>query len=121
MKLNSRSSKHPRVCSISVSDDGKWLIVFEDGSFTTSGFKMDLKLQNALDTDSELLQFTFAPAGGWILIRRDGSFAFERLPSGLVAAITGKRIQFVSISHIGGYYVRFINGDSKYESIPRVS
>jgi hypothetical protein len=95
---------------------GNWAVVFEDGSVATSGILVEGKLREALqDVDAETKFLILAPAGGWLLVREDGTFAFERLPSGLQELLSRRSradppIDQVAISGFGGWFVRFCDG-----------
>jgi hypothetical protein len=121
-KLKGRSSSLPGVVSISISSSSQWLVVFLDGSFATSGFPLSLKLKHELmdsEDTSELSLFLFAPADGWILIRKSGALAYERLPTGLDMLLRRRgsndaAVQTLSISGFGGWFIRFADGECEW-------
>ena len=109
-KLSNRSKALPGVSNLAISMDNNWLILFKDGSFANSGFPITPKLQDSLFEDSAPALFTFAPAGGWVLVRGDGTIAFDKLPSTLHAWIENRTaesemISKISISSYGGWFV----------------
>jgi hypothetical protein len=94
---------------------GQWAVVFEDGSVATSGMSVEGKLRDALQVDAEVKALVLAPGGGWILTREDGSFAYERLPTGLDQLLSRRfkgdpPIDQIAISGFGGWFVRFCDG-----------
>jgi predicted metal-binding protein len=123
-KLMGRNKSLPTVVSLSISPENYWVIVFKDGSFATSGFQMSPNMLDAFLDDVEPVQFAFAPAGGWILIRRDGSMAWERLPSTLEKLLFERKsdahkVTQVTISTFGGWFVQFEDGECEWEAIPQ--
>lgn len=116
-KLCDRNSRLPHIVSISIQGD-RWVVIFLDGSFTTSGFPLHGKLRNALmdpEDDSEPALFLFAPGDGWLLVRQNKSVVYERLPAGLEELLKRRSkldpsIQQVSISGFGGWFIRFEDG-----------
>lgn len=83
-KLYKRNQNLPRLISLSVSDTQDWLVIFQDGSFATSGFSLSPKLRSCLaNDDSTPILFKFGPHQAWVLVRADGTVESERLPTGL--------------------------------------
>lgn len=124
-KLKGRLPTLPGVRCLSVSEMGHWAVVFEDGSVATSGITVEGKLREALrDVDAEVKLLILAPGGGWLLVREDGTCAFERLPSGLQELLS-RRTRFdppidqVAISGFGGWFVRFCDGECEWSSLPK--
>lgn len=114
-KLKSRNKNLPELVSLSMSNDNHWVAIFKDGSFATSGFLMTSKMQEAFFDDYEPFKFIYAPAGGWLLLRIDGSLAWERLPTGLDQLLRRRApgdssIEQITISGFGGWFVRFKDG-----------
>jgi hypothetical protein len=114
-KLSSRNKSLPPVSSLAISGENQWVVIFSDGSFATSGFAMSGKFNEAFFDDIEPKLFIFAPAGGWLLVRQDGSMAWERLPSTLDLLLQRRTvhdppIQQIAISGFGGWFVRFLDG-----------
>ena len=117
-KLYGRMRNLPHAECISISEMSQWVTVFGDGSFATSGFPVYGKLKEALHDppqDAELKTLIFAPGGGWLLMRDDGSMAWERLPSGLDELLKRRTkadapVDCVSISGFGGWFLRFTDG-----------
>ncbi|KAI8896740.1 hypothetical protein BC833DRAFT_596323 [Globomyces pollinis-pini] len=123
-KLFKRHKFLPTVKSLSISSNNDWLIVFDDGSFATSGFPMYGRLKESLADESDPVNFVFAPAGGWLLIRENGSMAWERLPTSLDELLKRRTqldpaIEQISISGFGGWFVRFADGECEWEAIPK--
>jgi hypothetical protein len=114
-KLAGRNKSLPSVISLSISSDNQWVCIFKDGSFATSGFPMSGKMRDAFFEDIEPKLFLFAPAGGWLLVRQDGSMDWERLPSSLDLLLKRRSIhdppiQQIAISGFGGWFIRFLDG-----------
>jgi hypothetical protein len=114
-KLAGRNKSLPSVASLSISSENQWVTVFKDGSFATSGFPMSGKMKEAFFHDVEPKLFIFAPAGGWLLVRQDGSMNWERLPSSLDLLLKRRMvqdppIQQIAISGFGGWFIRFSDG-----------
>ena len=109
-KIISRSKLLPGIINMSVAMDNSWLLLFRDGSFTNSGFPITPKLAESLFEDSPPVLFTFAPAGGWVLVRDDGSVSWDKLPTTLNAWLLKRtkqspKISRISISSFGGWFV----------------
>ncbi|KAJ8331785.1 hypothetical protein BDV3_001215 [Batrachochytrium dendrobatidis] len=126
-KLYGRMRNLPHAECISISEMSQWVTVFGDGSFATSGFPVYGKLKEALHDppqDAELKTLIFAPGGGWLLMRDDGSMAWERLPSGLDELLKRRTkadapVDCVSISGFGGWFLRFTDGECEWDAIPK--
>ncbi|KAI8925390.1 hypothetical protein BC831DRAFT_461370 [Entophlyctis helioformis] len=126
-KLYGRMKHLPSVQSMSMPEMNQWITVFSDGSFATSGFPLYGKLKDALQdppVDSELKSLVFAPGGGWLLTRDDGTMAWERLPTGLDELLRRRTrsdapLDRVAISGYGGWFVRFADGECEWEAIPK--
>jgi hypothetical protein len=123
-KLHNRSKKLPRILSLSISSESDWFVVFNDGSFSRSMFRMSEKLENAL-AESEPALLVFAPFGGWVLIRNDYSIIWERLPTGLEELLTRKTaessqpfVKHITINAVGGWFARFLNEEYAFGGIP---
>ncbi|KAJ3049666.1 hypothetical protein HK097_009359 [Rhizophlyctis rosea] len=122
-KLESRLPSLPGVQLLSVSELGQWFVSFDDGSFATSGFSADGRLREALDAGAEVTGLCFAPGGGWVLWREDGTISWERLPSTLVELLQKRRkgdpfVERIEISKLGGWFVRFADKECEWEGLP---
>ena len=74
-------------------------------------------------TDAEVSLFEFSPAGGWVLVREDGTMAWERLPSSLEVVLKRRTkmdspVVQLSISGIGGWFVQFQDCECLWDSVP---
>jgi hypothetical protein len=124
LKLRNRNKNLPKTFSLSIDVDGKWLIIFADGSFASSPFTMPAQMKKAfLSDNAEPELFLFAPAGGWILLYNDGSIAWERLPTGLDELLrrrtkSDSKIVQISISAFGGWFLSFADGECEWEGLP---
>jgi hypothetical protein len=123
LKLRNRNKTLPRVISLSIDNDSNWVCIFADGSFATSGFVMPAPMKQSFFDGEGPSKFTFAPAGGWIMVYSDGTMAWERLPSGLNEllkrrSIYDSKLVNLSISQFGGWFARFEDGECEWEAIP---
>ncbi|KAJ3030719.1 hypothetical protein HDV00_008738 [Rhizophlyctis rosea] len=122
-KLESRLPSLPGVKQLSVSELGQWFVAFEDGSFATSGFSVDGRLREALDSGAEVTGLVFAPGGGWVLWREDGTISWERLPSTLAELLKRRgpqdaHVDRIEISKLGAWFVRFVDKECEWEGLP---
>ncbi|KAI8908909.1 hypothetical protein EDD86DRAFT_206387 [Gorgonomyces haynaldii] len=125
-KLWNRSRSLPPVRSLAIMDQ-QWIAIFSDGSIASSGFAMNAKLRKELqdpDSESGVRLLAFAPGGGWIVVRYDGTMSWERLPSGLDTLIRRRHpqdppVELLSISMFGGWFVRFEDGECEFEGLPK--
>lgn len=124
IKLSSRSKALPKISSISISELAAWAIVYEDGVVTTS-LAIDGTFKDALsDTHSDIKSITLGPAGAWIILRADGTFAHERLPSGLESLFNMRtrydpKIEAISLGAFGSWFIRFDDGECLWEGLPK--
>jgi hypothetical protein len=123
-KLHNRSKKLPGILSLSISAENEWLVVFKDGSFSRSVFRISEKLETAL-SESEPALFVFAPFGGWVLIRQDFSICWERLPNDLEDLLSRKTaessqpfVKHITINAVGGWFARFFNEEYAFGGVP---
>ncbi|KAI8821986.1 uncharacterized protein EV422DRAFT_619160 [Fimicolochytrium jonesii] len=124
-KLNKRLPSLPGVRQLSISDNSEWFVSFDDGSIATSGFPPRGKLWDALhsDADADITNLVFAPGGGFLLTREDGTYVFERLPTTLNDLLNKRgrgdpRIDYVAISKLGGWFVMFEDRECIWEGLP---
>lgn len=109
-KLCNRNKSLPGVVNMAISMDNSWLVLFKDGSFANSGFPITPKLEDSLFDDSPPVLFTFAPAGGWVLMRQDGTLSWDKLPTSLNSWLSDRspqdsKISKLTISSYGGWFV----------------
>lgn len=76
------------------------------------------------DTNSDIKSIILGPASAWIILRMDGTFAHERLPSGLESLLNKRtsndpRIETVSLGAFGSWFIRFDDGECLWEGIPK--
>ncbi|KAJ3007887.1 hypothetical protein HKX48_008883 [Thoreauomyces humboldtii] len=124
-KLNNRLPSLPGVHQLSMSDNNDWFVSFDDGSFATSGFPPRGKLWEALhnDADADVTNLVFAPGGGFILTREDGTTVWERLPTGLNDLLKRRQrsdpsVEYVAISKLGGWFIMFADRECVWEGLP---
>ncbi|KAI8920873.1 hypothetical protein DFJ77DRAFT_139695 [Powellomyces hirtus] len=124
-KLNNRLPSLPGVRQLSMSDNNDWFVSFDDGSFATSGFPPRGKLWDALhnDADADVTNLVFAPGGGFLLTREDGTAVWERLPTGLNDLLKRRSrgdpvVDYVAISKLGGWFVMFQDRECVWEGLP---
>ncbi|RKO91622.1 hypothetical protein BDK51DRAFT_45497 [Blyttiomyces helicus] len=124
-KLNSRLRSLPGVRQLAMSELGQWFVSFDDGSYATSGFAVEGKLWDALHDggDADVTHLVFAPGGGWVLTREDGTVMWERLPTGLADLLKRRSrndppIETITISKMGGWFVRFQDRECEWEGLP---
>jgi hypothetical protein len=103
---------------------GAWAIVYKDGVVTTS-LAIDGTFKDALsETNSDIKSITLGPAGAWIILRVDGTFAHERLPSGLESLLSKQtihdpKIDTISLGAFGAWFIRFEDGECLWEGLPK--
>ncbi|KAJ3132586.1 hypothetical protein HDU90_006798 [Geranomyces variabilis] len=124
-KLNNRLPSLPGVRQLSMSDNNDWFVSFDDGSFATSGFPPRGKLFDALhgDADADVTNLVFAPGGGFLLTREDGTAVWERLPSGINDLLKRRQrsdpsVDYVAISKLGGWFIMFQDRECVWEGLP---
>ncbi|KAJ3188467.1 hypothetical protein HDU85_005619 [Gaertneriomyces sp. JEL0708] len=123
-KLTSRLQSLPGVRQLSVSENNEWFVSFDDGSFATSNVRPGGRLWEGLnDGEVDVTSVVFAPGGGWLLTRADGSFLYERLPTTLTDLLSRRTqrdapVAHVEISKLGGWFVRFTDGECEWEGLP---
>lgn len=122
-KIHKRSKKLPEIISLAISSENQWLVIFADGSFSSSILQMSEKLKNSLMAISEPSLFVFAPFGGWFLLRKDGSMSWERLPTGLDQLLSSRTssdpaIKHVTINSVGGWLAQFESNNYIFGGIP---
>ena len=98
--------------------------MYENGLLATS-LTIVGKLQDALsDADSDIKSIILGPASAWIVLRKDGTFSHDRLPSGLESLLnkrtcTDPIIDSISLGAFGSWFIRFDDGECLWEGLPK--
>ena len=76
---------------------------------------MSSKIGDALNCESEPTLLIWGPMDAWLVVKEDGSFDSEKLPSGLISFLENRgriepRIQQISISALSGWIIKFSDG-----------